>query len=135
MFLWSRSTELNNHQIHLDLHMFSDYAPLLVVIAIEDKYINKVKYSIAKNGKEEANFVKKVLIAIKNIDISDLSNISKLEEVINSLVPSINFVWNKNSKCVKITKTFQKLVKWRMQSYIEQLQDNKKSGRLENIQE
>ena len=115
--------------------MSSDYAPLLVVIAIEDKYINKVKYSIAKNGKEEANFVKKVLIAIKNIDISDLSNISKLEEVINSLVPSINFVWNKNSKCVKITKTFQKLVKQRMQSYIEQLQDNKKSGRLENIQE
>jgi len=81
-----------------------DHAPLSVTIAIEDENINEVKYSIAKNSKEEANFVKEVLFAIKKINISDLSNISKLEEVVNSLTSSINFAWNKNSKCVKITK-------------------------------
>jgi len=74
------------------------------MIAIEDENIDEVKYSIAKNSKEEANFVKDVLIAIKKINISDLLNISKLEEVVNSLMSSINSVWNKNSKHVKITK-------------------------------
>jgi len=74
------------------------------MIAIEHENINEVKYSIAKNSEEEANFVKKVSIAIKKIDISDLSNISKLKEVVNSLASSINFAWNKNNKYVKITK-------------------------------
>ena len=97
-------TKLNNHQIHPDLYLSSDYAPLSITIAIEDENINEVKYSIAKNSKEEANFIKKVLFAIKKIDISDLSNISKLEEVVNSLMSSINSAWNKNSKHVKITK-------------------------------
>jgi len=74
------------------------------MIAIEHENINEVKYSIAKNSEEEANFVKKVSIAIKKIDISDLSNISKLKEVVNLLASSINFAWNKNNKYVKITK-------------------------------
>ena len=104
MFLQNGSTELNNHQIHPDLHLSLDYAPLSVMIAIEDENINEVKYSIAKNSEEEVNFIKKVLFAIKKIDISDLSNISKLEEVVNLLASSINYVWNKNSKHVKITK-------------------------------
>jgi len=104
MFLQSGLTELNNHQIHPDLHLSLDHAPLSVTITIEHKNINEVKYSIAKNSKEEANFIKEVSIATKKIDISDLSNISKLEEVVNLLTSSINSVWNKNSKHVKITK-------------------------------
>jgi len=74
------------------------------MIAIEDKNINEVKYSIAKNSEEEANFIKEVSIAIKKINILDLSNISKLEEVVNLLASSINSAWNKNSKHVKIMK-------------------------------
>jgi len=104
MFLQSGSTELNNHQIHPDLYLSLDHAPLSVTIAIEYENINEVKYSIAKNSEEEVNFAKDVSIAIKKIDISDLSNINKLEEVVNLLASSINYVWNKNSKCVKITK-------------------------------
>ena len=104
MFLQSGSTELNNHQIHPDLHLSLDHAPLSVTIAIEYKNINEVKYSIAKNSKKEANFIKEVSIAIKKIDILDLSNISKLEEVVNSLASSINSTWNKNSKHIKIMK-------------------------------
>ena len=100
-------TKLNNHQIHSDLHLSSDHASLSVTIAIQDENINEVKYSIAKNSEEEANFVKKVLFAIKKIDISDLSNISKLEEVVNLLMSSINSAWNKNNKYVKITKHSQ----------------------------
>jgi len=103
MFLQNGSTELNNHQIHPDLHLFSDYAPLSVTITIEDENINEVKYFIAKNSKE-ANSIKEVLFAIKKIDISDLLNISKLEEVVNLLASHINSTWNKNSKHIKITK-------------------------------
>ena len=92
IFLQSGSTELNNHQIHPDLYLSSDHASLLVMIAIKDENINEVKYSIAKNSEEEANFIKEVSIAIKTIDILNLSNISKLEEVINLLASSINSV-------------------------------------------
>jgi len=84
-----------------------NHASLSVTIAIEHENINEVKYSIAKNSEEEANFIKGVLIAIKKINISDLSNISKLEKVVNSLISSINYTWNKNSKHVKITKHFK----------------------------
>jgi len=90
MFLQNRLTELNNHRIHPDLRLFSDHTPLSITIVIEDENINEVKYSITKNSEEEANFVKEVLFAIKKINISDLSNISKLEEVVNSLTSSIN---------------------------------------------
>ena len=62
------------------------------MIAIEDENINEFKYSIAKNSEEEANFIKKVSIAIKTIDILNLLNISKLEEVVNLLASSINSV-------------------------------------------
>ena len=62
------------------------------MIAIEDENINEVKYSIAKNSEEEANFIKEVSIAIKAIDILNLLNISKLEEVVNLLASSINSV-------------------------------------------
>jgi len=55
-------TKLNNHQIHPNLYLSLDYAPFLVTIAIEDKDINEVKYSIAKNSKEEANFIKEAAI-------------------------------------------------------------------------
>ena len=78
------------------------------MIAIKDENINEVKYSIAKNSEEEASFVKNILLAIENIDISDLLNISKLEKVANSLVSRINFAWNKNGKCVKIMKHSKK---------------------------
>ena len=62
------------------------------MIAIKDENINEVKYSIAKNSEEEANFIKEVSIAIKAIDILNLLNISKLEEVVNLLASSINSV-------------------------------------------
>ena len=74
------------------MYLSSDHASLLVMIAIEDENINEFKYSIAKNSEEEANFIKEVSIAIKAIDILNLLNISKLEEVVNLLASSINSV-------------------------------------------
>ena len=57
-----------------------------------------------KNSKEEENFIKEVLYVIKNIDISNLLDINKLEDAINSLTLSIENVWKMNSKYINITK-------------------------------
>ena len=48
---------------------------------------------MAKNSKEEANFIKKVSYTIKSIDITDLSNFNKLEEVTNSFISKIEYAW------------------------------------------
>ena len=122
-------TELNNHQIHPNLRLSLDHASLSVMIAIKDENINEVKYSIAKNSEEEASFVKNILLAIENIDISDLLNISKLEKVANSLVSRINFAWNKNGKCVKIMKHSKK---WWNKEYNDALNNYRTTRSLED---
>ena len=68
------------------------------MIVIEEENIDLFKSSIAKNSEEEKNFIKDVSVAIKNIDISDLSDHSKIEEVTNLLVLRIKFAWKMNAK-------------------------------------
>ena len=100
MFLRSGSTEINTHSIHPDLRLSSDHTSLSVTIAIKEENIDLFKSSIAKNSEEEKNFIKDVSVAIKNIDISDLSDHSKIEEVTNSLASRIKFAWKTNAKQV-----------------------------------
>ena len=104
MFLQSGSTEINTHSIHLDLHLSSNHTLLSITIVIKEENINLFKSSIAKNSEEEKNFIKDVLVAIKNINILDLSNYSKIEEVTNSLASRIEFAWKTNAKQVQITQ-------------------------------
>ena len=80
MFLQSRSTELNNHSIHPDLCLSLNHVPFSVSIAITKEDIILFKYFIAKNSKEEISFIKDVSYAIKNINISNLSDSNKLEK-------------------------------------------------------
>jgi len=47
--------------------------------------VNSSKFSIMKNSEEEAAFIKDVSSIIKNLDISDLSDTNKLEDVVNTL--------------------------------------------------
>ena len=61
MFLRSGSTEINTHSIHPDLCLSSDYTSLSVMIAIEEENIDLFKSYIAKNSKEEKNFIKRRL--------------------------------------------------------------------------
>jgi len=74
------------------------------MIAIKEENIDLFKFSIAKNSEEEKNFVKDVSVTIKNIDISDLSDHGKIEEITNSLASRIEFAWKMNTKQVQITK-------------------------------
>jgi len=69
-----------------------------VSIPIAEENIVSSKFSIAKNSKEEASFIKDVSYAIKNIDISNLSDPYLLEGVTNTLASKIKNVWRANSK-------------------------------------
>ena len=104
MFLQSGLTELNNHSIHPDWWLSSDYAPLTVTIPIAEENIVTSKFSIAKNSEEEESFIKDISYTIKNININDLSNINKLKFITNMLASKIKNVWRANSKWVNITR-------------------------------
>ena len=79
MFLQSGSTDFNNHSIHSDWWLSLDHASLTVSIPIAEENIVSLKFSIVKNSKEEASFIKDVSYAIKN-------------------------TWRANSKWVNITR-------------------------------
>jgi len=104
MFLQSGLTELNNYLIHPDWCLTSDHAPLTVSISIVENDVNSSKLSIMKNSEEEAAFIKNVLSIIKNLDIFDLSDTDKLEDMVNTLTTNTECAWSKNSKLVNITR-------------------------------
>jgi len=57
-----------------------------------------------KNSNEEISFIKDISCTIKNIDVLDLSDSCKLEEVTDLLTSRIELTWKANLKQVKITK-------------------------------
>ena len=85
MFLQSGLIELNNHSIHPDWQLTSEHVPLTVSILIAETNINSSKLSIMKNSEEEALFIKDISSIIKNLDVSDISDIDKLENIVNTL--------------------------------------------------
>jgi len=81
-----------------------DHAPLTVTIPIVEKNINSTRFSIVKNSEEETSFIKDVSSLIRNIDVSNLSNIDRLKNVINLLVLNIEHIWKKNSKLINVLR-------------------------------
>ena len=104
MFLWSGSSELNTYHIHPDWHCLLDYAPFMVTIPIVEEHVEKSKWTIAKNSKEEANFVNEIVTSFSYMDALTISNIDKLEEVVLKFANIVDWAWFKYSKPVRITK-------------------------------
>ena len=104
IFLRSRSIELNNHLIHLNLYLSSDHAPLTVSIPIAEKNIHSFRLSILKYSEEEAAFVKEAATIIKNLDISNLTDHNRLKDIVNLFTSKIEQAWVKNAKQTYITK-------------------------------
>ena len=92
IFLWSGSNELNNHSIHPDWCLMSDHTPLMVTIPIMEENINSTRFSITKNSKEETSFIKDISSLIRNLDMSNLSDINRLENIVNSLISNIEHI-------------------------------------------
>jgi len=76
----------------------------MISIPIAEENIVTSKFSIAKNSKEEENFIKDVSYIIKNIDVSNLLDSNKLEDATNSLTLSLENVCRMNSKQVNIMR-------------------------------
>jgi len=69
-----------------------------------EENINLSKFSIVKNSEEETSFIKDVLSIIKNLDVSNLSNINKLKDIVNTFALYTECTWGKNFKLVNIIR-------------------------------
>ena len=82
IFLQNNLSEINNYLILLDLRSSLDHASLTVDIIINKKFIQDKQCTIIKNSKKDDDFIKKLKIAIGNIDTSNISNRDSLENTI-----------------------------------------------------
>jgi len=84
--------------IHPDWCLSSNHAPLIVSIPIAEENIISSRFSILKNSKEEAAFVNKATVIIKNLDTSNLIDHNKLDDLVNLFASKIEQDWRKNAK-------------------------------------
>ena len=90
MFLRPKSSEYDNHSIHPDWKLISDYASLIINIAIFKEHIQTRKHIIVKNSKEEENFVAELIKAIKELNIENISKVEVIEQIIQSFANDID---------------------------------------------
>jgi len=76
----------------------------LIIIPIAEENIDLCKRTITKNSDEEELFIKEVIVSFTKLDTSNISDISKLERVVNDFANIIDNAWTKNSKIINITK-------------------------------
>ena len=76
----------------------------MVTIPIVKEHIQTKKKTIVKDSEEERIFIKELIGTIKDTDMSNLSDIDQLENVVLGLASLIERIWVKNSKTVNITK-------------------------------
>ena len=104
MFLRYGSAELNNHTILSRLRLSSDYAPLLINIPIFEEVVYSLKFTIPPKSDQELAFIKDIISNFKSLDMSNINNSEKLEQLINQLGSIIEQLWIKNAKKSRITK-------------------------------
>ena len=89
MFLCNSSNELDNHLIYLEWCLILDYTFLIITIPIVKESINSTKHSIIKDRKEEASFIKDITTSIRNLNMSNLSDITSLDRAVNDFVNAV----------------------------------------------
>jgi len=98
----------NNHSIYPDWRLISDYAPLIVNIAICEENIQTRRYILVKNSKEEENFILELIVTIKGLNTENIPNKEVLKQVIQSFTSFTNRIWFENSKIINIIKYSKK---------------------------
>ena len=104
MFLQCDSLELNTHLIHPEWCLTSNHASLTIIIPIVEEHIITHKRTITKNSNEEVEFINKIIVSFAKVNISNVVNISELEEAILNFANIVNYSWTKYSKLVNIAK-------------------------------
>ena len=106
MFLQYGSTKLNNHSIHPNWCLTSDYVPLLITISIAKINIDLWKRTIVKNSNEEDLFIKEVIASFAKLDMSNILEKHQLEKVITDFANCMD----EEFKNCQHNKAFKKLV-------------------------
>ena len=129
MFLKFRSEKLDNYSIHSDQYLALNHALLTITIPIVEEHIQTKKYIIVKDSEEEKIFVNEVIKAIKDINMSDLSNVVSLENVVCSFTYSLERIQENNSKIVNI---IQHSKSWWDVNYSRDLEKYRSSKHIED---
>ena len=104
MFLWYRSSKLNQHLIYPECRLSLDHVPLTIIIPITDEIVSTSTLSIPQNIKQETTFVKEIISIFKNLEMSNITDKDNLENTVSHLEALINQAWTKNAKQSRITK-------------------------------
>jgi len=104
MFLHLNLSKFNNHTIHPEWRLSSDYTPLTVDIATNKELIHTKKYTIVKNSEEENKFITELIESIKGLNMENISSKEVLEQVVQEFANKMNSIWFKNLKIINITK-------------------------------
>ena len=104
IFLWYSSPELDHHSILLESHLSPDHAPLIIDITISEEIIQTSKFTLAPKSNQETTFIQDIILNLKWLDMSNINNIIKLEQVVHQLGTIIVQAWTKNTKKLKISK-------------------------------
>jgi len=81
MFLYANAQKFNNYSILTNIQGLSDHAPLSVHIIIKEEIIQEKKLNIVKNSKEEKEFINELRNGISCINMTNIFNYKKLEEM------------------------------------------------------
>ena len=85
MFLWYRSSELDNHSILPESRLYSDHAPLSIDIPISEEIIQTSKLTLAPKSDQETAFIHDIISKLKHLDMSNIVDIEKLKWAVNQL--------------------------------------------------
>ena len=129
MFLHSGSSELNNYSIHPSWHIMSDHTSLTITIPIIEESVILSKHFIIKDSEEEVAFIKDIIISIRNLNTSNLSNITSLDNVVDKLANNVKSAWEKNSKIINIMRYSKS---WWNKDYSRDLRNYRSSKNLED---
>jgi len=79
MFLRYDSSELDQHSIPPESHSSSDHAPLTVIIPLSEEIIQMSKLILTPKSDQESKFIKDVISKFKDLDMTSIKDIDKLE--------------------------------------------------------
>ena len=104
MFLRYGLSKLDHHSIHPENRLSSDHAPLSIDIPIFEEVIPTSKFLIPLKSDQETVFIEEIISNFKNMDMSDIGSMEKLECIVNQLGAIIDQAWMKNAKKSRFSK-------------------------------
>ena len=76
----------------------------MVNIVIKEEFIPEKKWTIVKNNKDKARFVKDLIRKFGSIDIANISDKPTLKSIVQSYADIVESSWISHSHWVNITK-------------------------------